>query len=478
MKTASLFDYLPENTLAVTIAYSGKANEFKKLHRVMSKRYDTSRPLLPPHQAFIPVDVFNQSLHQYADIHIYNESKKTAHEFVTAPAPTLEINHKASQPFAPLQTFIADYKGRILFCAETMGRREVILQLFRSISLSPKYFHSFQEFLEADDRFGIVVTALEEGFSLEQPKLTILPETQLYGKRVMQRRLRKKSSQDTDALIRDLTELQINDPVVHIDYGVGRYRGLQTLKVGDQVGEFLVLEYQDQAKLYVPVASLHLISRYTGADPEHTPMNKLGTDLWSRTKRRAAEKIRDVAAELLDLYAKRAARTGHAYDIPKEQYAAFSAAFPFEETPDQLQAIEQVFADMTSDKPMDRVICGDVGFGKTEVALRAAFLAVQNNKQVALLVPTTLLAQQHFDNFRDRFADWPIQVEMLSRFRTGKETKNVLQRMEEGKVDIVLVRINYCKMIKFKSLGLVIIDEERRFGVSKRKLKARAMVDC
>ena len=241
-----------------------------------------------------------------------------------------------------------------------------------------------------------------------------------------------------------------------------------------------MLEYQGGDKLYVPVASLHLISRYTGADPEHTPINKLGTEQWQRAKRKAAEKIRDVAAELLDLYAKRAARPGHAYELPEEQYAAFAAAFPFEETPDQLQAIDQVFADMTSEKPMDRVICGDVGFGKTEVALRAAFLAVQNNKQVAVLVPTTLLAQQHFQNFQDRFADWPIQVEMLSRFRTGKEQKNVLQRMEEGKVDIVIGTHKLLQDdIKFKSLGLVIIDEEHRFGVKqKEKLKAlRAMVD-
>jgi len=482
-KTATLFDYLPKNTLIITMGdIEVKANEFMQevTSRYEQARYDTSRPLLPPHQAFIPVDVLNQSLHQYADIHIDNDSKKTGYEFVTSPAPVMEINHKASQPLAALQAFIAKYKGRILFCAETMGRREVVLQLFRSISLTPTYFHSFQAFLAADDQYGIVVTALEEGFTLEQPALTVLPETQLYGKRVMQRRLRKKSVQDTDALIRDLTELQINDPVVHIDHGVGRYRGLQTLKVGDQIGEFLILEYQDQAKLYVPVASLHLISRYTGADPEQTPMNKLGSDLWARAKKRAAEKVRDVAAELLDLYAKRAARTGHVYEIPKEQYAAFSTTFPFEETPDQLQAIEQVFTDMTSDKPMDRVICGDVGFGKTEVALRAAFLAVQNNKQVALLVPTTLLAQQHFDNFRNRFADWPIQVEMLSRFRTGKETKNVLQRMQEGKVDIVIGTHKLLQDdIQFKSLGLVIIDEEHRFGVKqKEKFKAlRAMVD-
>lgn len=482
-KTATLFDYLPGNLLIVTLDdISAKANEFwQEIEmRYEQGRYDLSRPLLSPAQLFISTASMKESLQHYPEIQIHNGSAKKGVEFVTFPAPALDINHKASEPLAPLKQFVSEYDGRILFCAETMGRREVILQLFRSISLAPKYFDSWHAFLASDAAQGIVVTPLEQGFGLEHPKLTLLTETQLYGKRVMQRRLRKKTAQDTDALIRDLTELQINDAVVHIDHGVGRYRGLETLKVGDQLGEFLCLEYQEEAKLYVPVASLHLISRYTGADPENTPINRLGTDQWQRTKRKAAEKVRDVAAELLDLYAKRAAKPGHTFELPQEQYAAFASAFPFEETPDQLQAIEQVFADMTSDKPMDRVICGDVGFGKTEVALRAAFLAVLNNKQVAVLVPTTLLAQQHFQNFQDRFADWPIQVEMLSRFRTAKEQKTVLKRMEEGKVDIVIGTHKLLQDdIKFKALGLVIIDEEHRFGVKqKEKFKAlRAMVD-
>ncbi|VVC76087.1 Transcription-repair-coupling factor [Aquicella siphonis] len=482
-KTATLFDYLPAETLIITIGdIQAKANEFWQeiSSRHEQGRHDLSRPLLLPQQIFLPVDVLNQSLHEYADIHIHNETKKRAYEFATAPAPAMDINHKATQPLAPLQQFVQAYPGRILFCAETLGRREVLLQLFQSIALQPKYFTSWQQFISSNERCGIVVTSLDEGFSLDDPRITILPESRLYGNRVMQRRMRKKTTQDPDALIRDLTELQIDDAVVHIDHGVGRYRGLQTLKVGDQTGEFLMLEYQGGDKLYVPVASLHLVSRYTGSDPEHTPINKLGTDVWTRAKRRAAEKVRDVAAELLDLYSKRAARPGHAYVLPQDQYAAFAAAFPFEETPDQLQAIEQVFNDMTSDKPMDRVICGDVGFGKTEVALRAAFLTVQNGKQVALLVPTTLLAQQHYENFRNRFAEWPIQIEMLSRFRTGKETKTALQRMEEGKVDIVIGTHKLLQDdIRFKSLGLVIIDEEHRFGVKqKEKLKAlRSMVD-
>ncbi len=481
-KTATLFDYLPDNTIIFTVDdINLKAEEFSQeiASRYEQGRYDITRPLLSPQHLFLSVETIKTQIKRYPHV-LINHSNKNRYNFNTKKAPVLDINHKASQPLAPLQQFVTNYTGRILFCAETMGRREVLLQLFRSISLSPKYFHSWQEFIASNETHAIVVAPLEEGFCLEDPAFTLLTETHLYGKRVMQRRLRKKSIQDPDALIRDLTELKIDDPVVHIDHGVGRYRGLQTLKIGEQIGEFLTLEYQGGDKLYVPVASLHLISRYSGANPEQTPTNKLGTEQWSRSKRKAAEKARDVAAELLDLYAKRAARSGHTYDIPQDQYSAFAAGFPFEETPDQLNAIDQVFADMTSTKPMDRVICGDVGFGKTEVALRAAFLAVQNDKQVALLVPTTLLAQQHFQNFQDRFADWPIQVEMLSRFRTAKEQKAILQKLEDGKLDVVVGTHKLLQDdIKFKSLGLVIIDEEHRFGVKqKEKLKAlRAMVD-
>ncbi len=483
-KTATLFDYLPENALLVTIGDTHtKAQE--AWHEIEMRyeqgRHDVTHPLLPPTQIFIAPDIIQQSIKNYARVGIVDHANPSnGNDFATAPAPVLPIQHQATQPLTLLQQFMATEKGRILFSVETMGRREVILQLFKNIQLQPTYFSSWQEFLNNNEMCSIVVAPLENGFVLTHPQLTIITEAQLYGERVMQRRLRKKTSQDTDLIVRDLTELQIGDPIVHIDHGVGRYRGLQTLTVGEQINEFLTLEYQDEAKLYVPVSSLHLISRYTGADMEHAPMNKLGTEQWQKAKRKATEKVRDVAAELLDLYAKRAARSGHAYSLPEEQYAAFAAEFPFEETPDQLQAIAQVFADMRSDKPMDRVICGDVGFGKTEVALRAAFLAVQNSKQVAILVPTTLLAQQHFQYFQDRFANWPVRVEMLSRFRTGKEQKNVLAQMENGQVDIVIGTHKLLQTdIKFKSLGLVIIDEEHRFGVTqKEKLKAlRAMVD-
>lgn len=481
--TATLFDYLPKNTIIVTIGSTyEKAQEF--WHEIKTRhelyRYDVSRPVLEPDALFIQPDQLYGTLKQYAALRINPESNKHAVEFNTEAARPLEVNHKASQPLAALLKFTNDYDGRILFCAESIGRREVLLQMFHGVHLLPKVVHTWHEFLHGDDALNIVTAPLEEGFGLLDPKITLIAESQLYGKRVMQSRLRKKSVQDPDLLIRDLTELKINDPVVHIDHGVGRYLGLQTLTAGDQINEFLCLEYQDNAKLYVPVSSLHSVSRYTGADPENTPINRLGTDQWSRAKRRAAQKARDAAAELLDLYARRASKPGHACVLQHDQYDKFAASFPFEETPDQLNAIEQVFADMTSEKPMDRVICGDVGFGKTEVALRAAFVAANNNKQTAVLVPTTLLAQQHFQNFLDRFAEWPIQVECLSRFKTKKQQDSVIARLKDGTLDIVIGTHKLLQSdIAFKRLGLIIVDEEHRFGVKqKEKLKAiRAEVD-
>lgn len=494
--SASLFDYLPKNCLIVMIGdWQTKAKEFWQEieKRFEQGRYDTHRPLLSPHEIFITPKILIENLMHYATIQILKEDQPKDKSFAkiyptqdhiyvfdTEAVPQLEINYKAAEPLASLKSYIAQVKARILFCAETMGRREVILQLFRNIDLHPHYYQSWSEFLSSQEPFGIVVTPIEEGFVLKEPKLVLLTETHLYGKRVMQRRLRKKSQINPDLIVRDLTELQINDPIVHIDHGIGRYRGLKTLAIGEQQVEFLCLEYQNEDKLYVPVSSLHLINRYTGADPEHTPIDKLGTDRWQKAKRKAAEKVRDTAAALLDLYARRAARPGNAYKIPEDPYAAFAAAFPFEETPDQLQAIEKVIEDLTSTKPMDRVICGDVGFGKTEVAMRAAFIAVENNKQVLVLVPTTLLAQQHYQNFQDRFADWPITVEMLSRFKTAKQQKQILSRLEEGKLDIVIGTHKLLqKDIKLKDLGLVIIDEEHRFGVKqKEKLKSlRTHVD-
>ena len=327
---------------------------------------------------------------------------------------------------------------------------------------------------------GVTVSAAVSGLRLESPALEILTESQLFGDRARQERRRRRAERDPAKILKELSDLRIGAPVVHESYGVGRYVGLQSMDVAGYTGEFLVLEYADGDKLYVPVQALHLVSRYTGAPAESAPLHKLGGEQWQKARRKAAQRIRDVAAELLDLYSRRAAREGARMQAGDAEYRAFQAGFRFEETADQAAAIEQVLADLKSGKPMDRVICGDVGFGKTEVALRAAFVAVQAGKQAAVLVPTTLLAQQHYTTFGDRFADWPVRVESLSRFRTQKEAGAVIDGIASGSVDIVIATQRLLQgKVRFKDLGLVVIDEEHRFGVrDKEKLKAlRAEVD-
>ncbi len=376
--------------------------------------------------------------------------------------------------------FLDEFDGRVLFCAESTGRRETLLELLRGCDLHPTAVSSWAEFVEGGMPLAITVAALEEGLLLTQPPLAVIAEPQLFGEQVLQQRRRQRKTRDADQVIKNLVELEVGSPVVHEDNGVGRYLGLQKLALGAVEQEFLTLEYAGGDKLYVPVSHLHLISRYSGASPETAPLHKLGSGRWEKAKRKAREKVRDVAAELLSIYAQREARKGHIYHLDDNQYAAFVAAFPFEETPDQQEAISGVLTDMRSDKPMDRLVCGDVGFGKTEVAMRAAFIAVQDGKQVAMLVPTTLLTQQHYENFRDRFADWPVRIESVSRFRSKKEQTAVLEGLESGNVDII---IGTHKLIhgdiKYKQLGLVIIDEEHRFGVrQKDKFKAlRSEVD-
>ena len=368
----------------------------------------------------------------------------------------------------------------MLFVAEGLGRREMLNDHLHGFGIRPRQMDGWATFLGSKEPVGLVVAPLEQGLLLEDLNLAIVTETQLYGERVRQERRRRARERDSEAIVRNLTELSEGSPVVHEDHGVGRYLGLQTLDVGGMTGEFLTLEYANRDKLYVPVSSLQLISRYTGASPETAPLHRLGGDQWDKLKRKAAEKARDVAAELLDIYARRAAREGYAFPATGDDYAAFAAAFAFEETPDQQRTIESVLSDMADPKPMDRVVCGDVGFGKTEVAMRAAFVAVNGGRQVAVLVPTTLLAQQHFENFSDRFADWPVKVESLSRFRTAKEQALILSGLARGTVDIVIGTHKLLQSsVKFKNLGLAIIDEEHRFGVRhKEQLKAlRAEVD-
>ena len=327
---------------------------------------------------------------------------------------------------------------------------------------------------------AVTVAPLEDGFWLPDARIAVIPENLLHGVQIQQARRRKKTTRDADAIIRNLTDLSEGAPVVHEEHGVGRYLGLQTVTAGGVAAEYLLIEYANHDRLYVPVAALHLVSRYTGADPEHAPLHKLGTDNWEKARSKAAEKARDVAAELLDIHARRAAQQGHSFPFDDNDYRLFAGAFPFEETPDQGLAIENVIKDMRSPQPMDRVVCGDVGFGKTEVAMRAAFVAANAGKQVAMIAPTTLLVQQHLNNFRDRFADWPFNIESLSRFKTGKESNKALNALASGSIDIVIGTHKLLQDdVQFKQLGLVIIDEEHRFGVRDKEQmkKLRANVD-
>ena len=480
--TDSLFDYLPENALVARFdGVINAADDF--LNQVKGRfeehRYDLERPLLEPEQLYLAGDQLMERWNGFPAVELQGpEMERDGENYATQAPPELTLQARAARPAGALLDFIDKYDGRVLFAAESAGRREALLELLGGNDLKPKGFDDWHAFTETDDRLGITVAPLERG--LVTDTLAVIAESQLFGERAMQRRRRKARGRDSEAVVRDLNELAVGAPVVHEDHGVGRYLGLQTIDAGGLTNEYLTLEYSSGDKLYVPVSSLHLISRYTGADPEHAPLHKLGTEQWAKAKRKAAEKIRDVAAELLDLYARRAARVGTAMEPAAEELTQFASAFPFEETEDQGTAIEAVLEDLAAPKPMDRVVCGDVGFGKTEVAMRAAFAAANAGKQVAMLVPTTLLANQHHQNFRDRFADWPIRIESLSRFGGKKSQDKALAGISDGTVDVVIGTHKLLgKEIKFKNLGLVIIDEEHRFGVRQKEelKKLRAEVD-
>lgn len=481
--TATLFDYLPENVLALTLEDTKTATDAfweQITTRYEQRRYDRERPLLPPHHLFLDKTHVFQALEKHPQIEIQQSPiPKNGVNFPSIEPPEVYLQPRAEQPVAVLQAFLKDFSSRVLLAVESTGRREVLLDTLRPHALFPKPCNGWQEFLHMPESLAITVAPIERGLLLKEPNLAVIAETQLYREWVPQTR-RRAPSRDADAIIRNLTDLHIGDPVVHEHHGVGRYAGLKRLETAGLETEFVVLNYADGGILYVPVASLHLLSRYAGHSLDKAPLHKLGSEQWARAKRKAAERVRDVAAELLDIYARRRIGAGHVFRRWEAEYAAFAAAFPFEETPDQQAAIAAVVADMARTEPMDRVICGDVGFGKTEVAMRAAFLAVQDGCQVAVLVPTTLLAQQHHQNFQDRFADWPVRIEVLSRFQTKREQQQVCQGLRQGSVDIV---IGTHKLIQddiaFKQLGLVVIDEEHRFGVrQKERLKAlRAQVD-
>lgn len=489
---SSLIEYIPSNITLAFIENIYTASEtFWGTIQTRYEQYghDRERPLLSPQTLFIPVNELFQQLKQFPQIHISsiaNSNSKLNANFKLLP--DLTIDPHQINPLSKLIHFIENSSERILLCAESKGRREVIMELLARYNINPLR-QSYLEFLQSNTSLAISIAPLENGGYFPQHNFIIITEAQLYAERVMQRSRRKKTSsldleKDHSPGFQSVAELSLGAPIVHIEYGVGRYRGLTSLNITDitqeRLMEFITIEYANNDKLYVPISSLHLITQYSGSDSQNAPLNRLGTDQWEKAKRKALEKARDVAAELLDIYARRESKLGFSFNAPDESYFAFAQQFPFEETADQAKAIQEVLQDMQKAKPMDRLICGDVGFGKTEVALRAAFLAVMNQKQVAVLVPTTLLAQQHFETFSNRFADWPIKVELLSRFRTPKEEKAIIEQVKTGNIDVLIGTHKIIQnKLEFKQLGLLIIDEEHRFGVhQKEAFKAfRTQVD-
>jgi transcription-repair coupling factor (superfamily II helicase) len=481
--TDTLFDYLPETTLLIT---HGRVDEaFAAFWKELDERYrflrsDTIRPLFPPKAIYLDSPSFFVESARFAAANLKPGAEVSG-------LPPVAVNRRADDPVAALRHFIAGFNGRILLAADSAGRRETMLEFLRDGGIVPAPCESFDDFLTGGAPLMIAAQSLERGFIDDDatPPFAVVTEAELYAETTRARtRREKKRETNVDGMLKDLSELKVGDPVVHAQHGIGRYLGLVNMDLGDGVTEFLHLQYADEAKLYVPVAALSVISRYSGAGEEQAPLHRLGSGQWEKAKRRAALQVRDTAAELLNLYARRAARQGHAFQFKDHDYDAFAEGFGFEETGDQAAAIRNVVEDMRSGRPMDRLICGDVGFGKTEVALRAAFIAIADGKQVAILVPTTLLAEQHYQTFSDRFArlsnEWPVKIAELSRFRSAKETSAALKGLTDGSIDIVIgTHKLLSKETKFARLGLVIIDEEHRFGVrQKEQLKAmRAEVD-
>ena len=538
--TATLFDYLADSALFVLgegVAESAEQFWTQTAHRYDQRAHDIERPVLPPAELYLAPEQLREQWNKRLRVAVVEPGHEHAVNVGTQPAPELPLNRKGEEPGASLRQFLEAYKGRVLIAADSPGRREALIETLAGAGLRPENVESWDDFVGSPRlvpqragaaltssplaqrgesgaldlqskpeqplpnsppesssgqapqarvgaeplRFAITIASLEQGFALTKPPITVLTERELYGERVRtERRKRRGATRDPDTIIRDLTELSIGSPIVHVDHGVGRYQGLESMELGGMAGEFLIIEYAKGDKLYVPVAQLGLVSRYSGTAPELAPLHSLGGDAWERARKKAAEKVRDVAAELLAIYAQREARGGQSLPLDRQLVEEFGASFPFEETPDQSQAIESVLADLAAPRAMDRVICGDVGFGKTEVALRAAFATATAGKQVAVLVPTTLLAQQHYRNFADRFADWPVKVDVLSRFRSSKEVTDALKRLADGQIDVIVGTHKLLQPdIKFKNLGLVVVDEEQRFGVrQKEKLKKlRAEVD-
>ena len=479
--TATLFDHLPANAVIVRDAAlpEALARAWRDIEsRYEERRHDLERPVLAPTELFLEPTALAAALERFASITLTSKADASAstpeRDFATLEPAELRIDTRAERPLERLDAFLETFPGRALITADSPGRREVLNDLLRSHGHAVELVSGWDGFLAGRAALSLTVAADVSGLSLAHPPLALIAESQLFGARARQERRRTRAAADPEAILRDLQDLTAGAPVVHEQYGVGRYVGLQPMEVAGEAGEFLVLEYLGGDRIYVPVQQLHLVTRYTGAASESAPLHKLGTDQWAKARKRAAEQIRDVAAELLDLYARRKAQRGLQLTLNESDYRSFAGAFHFEETEDQAEAITQVLTDLQSERPMARIVCGDVGFGKTEVAMRAAFAAVQSGKQVAVLAPTTLLAQQHLTNFRDRFADWPVRIEGLSRFGNAKETRTTLDGIERGVVDIVVAthRLLHAHA-RFKDLGLLIVDEEQRFGVrDKERLQA------
>ncbi len=493
-KTATLFDYLPKNA---TLCLHGNIDEAIRqfgvdaLSRYNLLRGDPQHPLLPLSDLFMNAEAFFIAAKEFARLDIIPSPVATQHPLpqagegtstpcATALLPNIAVNRHADTPTQAFADFLKNFDGRTLLLADSLGRREIMTGFLQEYGLKAETCEDYASFLASDKKFMLCTAPVQSGFLLPDEKLAIITETELYASQPRNRAARIAKKTNIEGMLRDLSELKIGDPVVHEQHGIARYAGLVNLDLGEGEGEFLLLEYLGGDKLYVPVSQLHVIGRYSGGAHDTAPLHKLGSGAWDKARRRAMQQVRDTAAELLNIYAQRATRKGHSFKITPRDYEEFSAGFGFEETPDQAAAISAVIDDLQSGKPMDRLICGDVGFGKTEVALRAAFVAVMDGKQVAVLVPTTLLAEQHFQNFTNRFADWPVRIAELSRFRSAKEQTQALKEMAEGKLDIIIGTHKLIqKGIEFDNLGLVIIDEEHRFGVQqKEKLKAlRAEVD-
>ena len=479
-QTATLFDYFSAEVLPVIAPGVGEAAAAfwaQTGQRYEQRRHDVERPLLPPGQLYMAPDLLREKLNDLPRVEVWPPEHariEQAHALGDVPLPPLPVAARDASAGQALASFVDQYPGRVLIAADSAGRREALLEVLQAASLRPPVVADLPAFLDGNERFAITVAPLEDGFALDEPRIAVLTERQLFPERAGSQRRTRRAGREPEAIIRDLGELTEGAPIVHEDHGVGRYRGLIAMDVGGMPGEFLDIEYAKGDRLYVPVAQLHLISRYSGASAETAPLHSLGGEQWTKAKRKAAEKVRDVAAELLEIQARRRARAGLALDVDRAMYEPFAAGFPFEETQDQLAAIDATLRDLASSQPMDRVVCGDVGFGKTEVAVRAAFAAASAGKQVAVLVPTTLLAEQHYRNFRDRFADYPMKVEVLSRFKSTKEIKAELAKVADGTIDVIIGTHRLLQPdVKFKDLGLVVVDEEQRFGVrQKEALKA------